>query len=157
MDAHRGGGPATLVKLTGEMTTIIKFDEIEVLDRGGAVKTWPLITTETSGGENDLATGISVYPVGAGAPVHSHNCDEQVLILDGEGFVEVDGAQTQLKKFDTAYVKAGNFHRYENTGDTPMRILWIYPQAHVTRTFFDTGETVEHLTEADQMGARPEV
>lgn len=136
------------------MTTIIKFDEIEVLDRGGAVKTWPLITTETSGGENDLATGISVYPVGAGAPVHSHNCDEQVLILEGEGFVEVDGVQTALKKDDTAYVKAGNFHRYHNTGEVPMRILWIYPQAYVTRTFFDTGETVEHLTAADAMGGR---
>jgi mannose-6-phosphate isomerase-like protein (cupin superfamily) len=138
------------------MTTIIKFDEVEVLDRGGAVKTWPLITTDSSGGENELATGISVYPVGSGAPMHSHNCDEQVLILEGEGYVEVDGARTPLKKDDTAYVKAGNFHRYENTGDTPMRILWIYPQAHVTRTFFDTGETVEHLTEADQMGGRDE-
>ena len=140
------------------MTTIVKFDEIEVMDRGGAVRTWPLITTETSAGENDLATGISIYPVGAGAPLHSHNCDEQVLILEGEGFVEVheaDGVITeQLKKDDTAYVKAGVFHRYQNTGDSPMRILWIYPQAYVTRTFADTGTTVEHLTAEDAMGGR---
>ncbi|GAA1940185.1 cupin domain-containing protein [Agromyces allii] len=145
------------------MTTIITFADIEVLDRGGAVRTWPLITSETSRGENELATGISIYPVGAGAPLHSHNCDEQVLILEGEGFVEVhEGGKDvasgvlrkDLVKDDTAYVKAGTFHRYQNTGETPMRILWIYPQAYVTRTFGDTGVTVEHLTAEDAMGGR---
>lgn len=140
------------------MATIIKFDEIDVLDRGGAVQTWPLITGETTNQTNDLATGISIYPVGSGAPLHSHNCDEQVLILEGEGFVEVHEAsgviREQLTKDDTAYVKKDVFHRYQNTGDAPMRILWIYPTAFVTRTFADTGETVEHLTPEDAMGGR---
>jgi hypothetical protein len=34
-----------------------------------------------------------------------------------------------------------------------MVILWIYPARRVTRTFADTGEEVEHLSEADMMGA----
>ncbi len=141
------------------MATIRIFEQIDVLDRGGAVKTWPLITKETAGGTNEVTTGISLYPVGSGAPLHSHNCCEQVLILDGEGFVEVHDPDTgvmrqQLVKDDTAYVPADVFHRYENTGDVPLRILWIYPGAYVTRTFADTGKTVEHLTAEDQMGGR---
>jgi hypothetical protein len=34
-----------------------------------------------------------------------------------------------------------------------MRILWIYSTDIVTRTFTATGETVEHLTEADMMSS----
>ncbi|MFJ4835376.1 hypothetical protein ACIP79_36530 [Streptomyces sp. NPDC088747] len=60
------------------MSTIIKTASVPLLDRGGSVVTTPLITTTSAGGENRITSGMSVYPVGSGAPMHSHNCDEQV-------------------------------------------------------------------------------
>jgi mannose-6-phosphate isomerase-like protein (cupin superfamily) len=132
--------------------TVIKVEDVTPLGRGGGVVTVPLITRHTAQEENLITTGISSYPVGKGAPPHSHNCDEHVTLLSGSAEVEIDGKVTPLVPHDTTYVKAGIVHCFRNTSSVePMVILWVYSSAYVTRTFADTGETVEHLSAADMM------
>ena len=117
--------------------TIIKIDKVSVLDRGGGVKTWPLVV-RTRLPQAAFTTGMSVYPVGKGAAMHYHNCAEQV---------------TALVPYDSTYIPAGKMHCFRNTGDAPMRILWIYDSNVVTRTFQGSNEAVEHLSAADLMVA----
>jgi len=71
---------------------IIKFAEIEPLDRGGGVTTLPLVTPRSRSGAA-ITTGISVYPAGTGAPRHAHNCDEQVTLIGGLAEVEIAGVR----------------------------------------------------------------
>jgi len=131
--------------------TIIKADEVKVIRRGSGILTMPLVTTQSADNPG-FVTGISTYPQGQGAPLHSHNCDEQVTLLEGQGEVEVDGRITPLKPYDSTYIPADQRHAFRNTGTAPMKILWIYASNRVTRTFASTGETVEHLSAADLMG-----
>ena len=134
-------------------SSIIKIDQVATIDRGGGVKTWPLVV-HTRIDEAKFTTGISVYPVGKGAPMHWHNCAEQVTLLEGRGEVEVDGKVTPLVPYDSTYIPAERMHCFRNTGDTPMKILWIYDSNVVTRTFQGSTEAVAHLSAADLMVAR---
>lgn len=83
--------------------------------------------------------------------MHSHNCDEQVTILEGRAMAEVDGAQSELGPMDTSFIPAGIPHRFVNIGDGALKILWIYAAAQVTRAFTETGETVPHLSQGDKV------
>ncbi|HTX09656.1 MAG TPA: cupin domain-containing protein [Solirubrobacteraceae bacterium] len=133
---------------------IVKAAEVEPLDRGDGIRTIPLITRH-SDDTALITTGISSYPAGTGAPLHVHNCDEQVTLLSGTGEVEIDGDITPLVPYDSTYIPEGRAHAFRNTGSDPMTILWIYPTQKVTRTLMASGETVEHLSDRDMMGRGP--
>ena len=130
---------------------IIAYAEVEPLDRGGGVRSVPLVTPESRPGA-PITTGISVYPPGTGAPLHVHNCDEQVTLIDGLAEVEIDGVVTPLAPHDTTYIPQGVEHAFRNRGSSDMTILWIYCSNRVTRTLSGSGETVEHLSARDRMG-----
>ena len=99
-----------------------------------------------------ITTGISVYPPGTGAPLHTHNCDEQVTLIGGLADVVIGGVVTPLEPHDTTYIVQGVEHAFCNRGEDPMTILWIYCSDHVTRTLSASGQTVEHLSALDRMG-----
>jgi len=126
---------------------ILRIDSLPVVDRGNGIQTIPLVTKEL--GSQHITTGITRFPVGAKVPMHLHNCDEQVTILEGDAEAELDGQRHRLHAYDTTLVPANRPHRFVNVGTTPLAILWIYTSTEVTRTFADTGETVAHLSEHD--------
>ena len=130
--------------------TILEIKDVQLFERGDGVITTPLITPESRPGAA-FTTGLTSFPIGRAAPMHSHNCDEQVTILEGKAEVVIDDRKLILGPMDTTYIPANHSHCFNNVGDSRLVIMWVYASDHVTRTFSETGLTVEHLSKGDKV------
>lgn len=132
---------------------VLRYRELEEIDRGTGVKTRLLVSRRI--GSDNLTSGVTSFEPGAKIARHWHNCDESVVILEGEAVCEIDGQLYTMSRYDTTFVPANVPHRFLNQSGKPMAILWTYAAGYVTRTFADTGVTVEHLSASDKATAPP--
>jgi HTH-type transcriptional regulator, repressor for puuD len=132
---------------------ILHPDAIEVFDRGSGVKTIPLVGKWNCEG-NKVTTGMTIFSPGTAIPLHTHNVEETVMVLEGEATAVVGDERFDLVAEDVTWVPAGVPHCFINRGQGQMRIYWVYGGRYVTRTICATGETFEHLSEADRGGTK---
>jgi 3-isopropylmalate dehydrogenase len=142
------GGPA-VAAAPGDAALVLRPAEIEPLDRGMGVRTLPYVGKWNAAG-NKVTTGVTEFPAGAGIPLHTHNVEESVLILEGQATAVIGEDSFDLEPGDATWAPAGMPHRFANRGQGPMRIYWVYGGREVTRTICATGETVEHLSDRDR-------
>ncbi|NKB53337.1 MAG: cupin domain-containing protein [Rhizobiaceae bacterium] len=129
---------------------VLKYDAINPFARGDGVETRLMVGKGISDAA-PFTSGTTAFPAGCAAPLHSHNCAEQVTILEGQAEALVGGKLMQLGPMDTSFIPADVPHYFRNTGKEKLVIFWIYGARDVTRTFTDTGETVPHMSPRDQV------
>lgn len=121
-------------------------DRMKAYERGGGAKTIPLVGPKI--GAKSFLNGMTIFGPGAAIPLHTHNCEESVLLLEGNAIAEIDGERHAIKAGDISWIPEGVPHRFINASDTEgMKILWIYARVDATRTLVETGETRPVLAE----------
>lgn len=132
---------STASKDTAHPPCVLRPDEMPRYARQGGANTIPLVMPHR--GATQFVSVITTLPPGAKIPFHHHNCEESVMLLEGEALMDLaDGSTHALKPMDTTWIPTGYGHRFRNPSDSkPMRILGVYGRTDATRTLTDTGET----------------
>ena len=86
-----------------------------------------------------MINGITAFDPGAKIGVHFHNCEESVMILEGEAVAEIDGQRHHLRAGDSTFIPPNVPHRFLNESDKLMRIFWIYADINASRTMVASG------------------
>jgi len=119
---------------------LLKPETLATHDRGGGARTTPLVTRSV--GTSSFITGYTSFDGGVEIPFHSHNCQESVVLMEGEAIMDIDGLEYALKPHDVTFIPPNVVHRFRNVSKTkPMKILWIYATPEATRTLAATGVT----------------
>lgn len=118
---------------------ILRPSELKTNDRGGGARTTPLVTRRC--GSTSMINGITAFDPGAAIGLHMHNCEESVMVIEGQAIAEIAGVQHLLNTNDTTWIPANVPHRFINATDRPMRIFWTYATVDATRTMIASGET----------------
>lgn len=89
-----------------------------------------------------MLNGITEIEPGAAIPLHFHNCEESVMVLDGAAIATIGGKEYSLAPNDTSWIPAGVHHFFRNPSTSALlRIFWTYASIDATRTIVTTGET----------------
>ena len=133
--------------VTSVKSAIIQSNTRPVIQRGGGVKTIQMVTPAC--GATSLLSGFTTIPPNQGIPMHYHNCEETVLVVEGSAIVETDeGASTAMAGDVVWQAAAGTPHRFVNaSNEHALKIYWTYASSKATRTLVESGESASVLTE----------
>jgi putative monooxygenase len=119
---------------------MLRPSEIPSADRGGGARTIPLVTRKV--GTKQLLNGITIIGPGSAIPMHSHNCEESVIVLEGNPVAVIAGEDFELQPHDTTWIPPNLPHHFRNPSSTEtVKIFWTYASLEATRTLIETGET----------------
>jgi quercetin dioxygenase-like cupin family protein len=97
-----------------------------------------IIDYENSGIQQ-FRLAMSEIPPGQSTPMHVHNADEIMYVLEGEGVFTVEGEEYEVGPGDSFYVKANLVHGPNtNTGDTVWRFLYVIGQLLEPQTWHNS-------------------
>ena len=80
------------------------------------------------GAPNFAMRVIEIKRKGEKIPLHHHDYEHEIFIIEGQGNVLSEGGLKSVAYGNFVYVPAGEEHGFENTGDKPFRFICVIPR-----------------------------
>lgn len=88
------------------------------------------LISKDDGVENFAMRMFELQP-GGHTPLHRHNFEHEVFVLEGRGTFIHQGSEYPFSPEYVIFVPAGSEHQFKNTGDSIMRMLCLIPASAV--------------------------
>ena len=85
-------------------------------------------------GAPNFALRHFVVRPGGHSPLHQHDYEHEVFIIEGEGEAECDGEVRTVRAGDVLFIPANDQHQFRNRSDDLFRFLCLVPVS------FDCGQ-----------------
>ena len=132
-------GPAAVREQTapspGDPESLRRFAEAEVYELSPGA--WFRDLFAKRFGAAGICGGYGRFTPGSSLPCHTHHYDESITILSGSASCLVQGARYELQGVHHAFVPQGKPHRFLNSGDGDMEMLWVYAGDEPDRVIVD--------------------
>jgi len=108
---------------------IRNLDEVELTPPAmdGAQGTTMAVMVGRDDGAPNFAMRQVRVEAGGHTPRHQHDYEHEVLVLDGQGTVLLEGAEQPIRAGDVILVPADEEHQFKAKGDAPLRFVCLVP------------------------------
>ena len=111
-----------------KVTHVLEVPENPVEMEGARDCTVRWLISERDGAPNFAMRHFELAP-GGHTPRHRHPYEHEIFVLEGEG-VAMEGDQPRpMKAGDVLLVGPDEVHQFRNTGNQPLRMLCLIPNA----------------------------
>jgi quercetin dioxygenase-like cupin family protein len=104
----------------GDPEALVRFAQTAEYERSPGVLFRDLFSTARIRG------GYARFQPGATLPYNEYDHDAAITIIVGQAICAVQDHRSTLSNHDTAFLPQGKAHSFQNDGEGPMVMLWVY-------------------------------
>jgi quercetin dioxygenase-like cupin family protein len=116
------------------------FKSLDVIRRCEGIENYVIAGPKQQA--TSVKSGITRMAPGTSVPLHSHNCEEVVTMLEGSLDIVLGNQSFKCGKYDSYFIGSNVPHEFSNQGEIDALLMIVYGSSTPSRTFLKTGQTV---------------